>query len=776
MVLSWYRRWMKNYLRPAARPRRSRSTRLRLEALEERALMSVDITRMPAGTPLGTVLILDSTVVPATGANGTFSKEANEAIAKGYAVRDVSGDIWDSLTQAQFASYSALILGDPDCVGGTASIAAAVSNKNVWGPVVAGSTGGNVVVVGTDPVFHSFGGIAGATKVVNESVDWALNQTGKTGLVLDLSCYYVGSPSNTAVPILDIFGAGSFAVNGNVACTDSGHVTATTPAGQPFHDLTETDLSSWSCSVHEAFDKFDPTFTVLAIDKNVGSSYTAPDGTKGDPYILVRGAGVTVISNIQLAPATDTKMTGASETLTATVTTGGSPAAGKTVTFTVFSGPNAGKTGTAVTDTAGHATFTYTSSVAGTDFVHAQFVDSSGATETSGNAQITWTAPTSFATSTAVASDLNPSTYGLTVHFTATVTSSGGTPTGSVQFFDGTTSLGTATLSGGSASIPVSTLTAGDHSITAQYAGAGLFMASTSPVLTEHVAKATPTVSVTGGTFTYDGTAHPATGSVTGVGGASLGAPTFTYNGVSAAPVNAGTYAVVASFAGNANYNAASSTATIVINKATPSLTNLSSATIVVGTASTVLSGTITAGSLVPTGSVTISVPGSTVSAPITSANGTFSAALPTGALAVGTYTITYSYGGDGNFNTASGTGTLKVTYAVSVQSDLDHAKEAGSDIPIQIALTGADGTNLSSAGPAVTAIGFAPVSNPTAVMPVEAAGDSNPGNVFRVEGGSNPFYQYNLKTATDLAPGSYLLFFTVAGDPLVHSVMFQVM
>src|SRR5262249_14432874 len=154
----------------------------------------------------------------------------------------------------------------------------------------------------------------------------------------DLSCYYAGSPSNTPVPILDIFGAGAFAVSG-AACTDSGHVTATTPAGQPFHDLTEADLSSWSCSVHEAFDKFDPTFTVLAIDKNVGSSYTAPDGTKGDPYILVRGAGVTVISDIQLAPPTDTKTEGTSETLTATVTTGGSPAPGKTVTFTVFSGP-----------------------------------------------------------------------------------------------------------------------------------------------------------------------------------------------------------------------------------------------------------------------------------------------------------------------------------------------------------------------------------------------------------------------------------------------------
>jgi hypothetical protein len=48
--------------------------------------------------------------------------------------------------------------------------------------------------------------------------------------------------------------------------------------------------------------------------------------------------------------------------------------------------------------------------------------------------------------------------------------------------------------------------------------------------------KATPTVSVTGGTYTYDGNAHAATGSVTGVGGANLGAPTFRVHAWRAAP------------------------------------------------------------------------------------------------------------------------------------------------------------------------------------------------------------------------------------------------
>jgi len=87
------------------------------------------------------------------------------------------------------------------------------------------------------------------------------------------------------------------------------------------------------------------------------------------------------------------------------------------------------------------------------------------------------------------------------------------------------------------------------------------------------IGKATPAVNVAGGTYTYDGDAHPATGSVTGVGGADLGAPSFTYNGGAGAPVNAGTYLVVASFGGDTNYEPASNTATVTIGKATATIT-----------------------------------------------------------------------------------------------------------------------------------------------------------------------------------------------------------
>jgi len=81
--------------------------------------------------------------------------------------------------------------------------------------------------------------------------------------------------------------------------------------------------------------------------------------------------------------------------------------------------------------------------------------------------------------------------------------------------------------------------------------------------------KATPVVNVTGGTFTYDGHSHPATASAAGVSGNVAGTFSFTYNGSASEPLNAGPYAVVATFTStNGNYENATGTGTITINKA----------------------------------------------------------------------------------------------------------------------------------------------------------------------------------------------------------------
>ena len=91
------------------------------------------------------------------------------------------------------------------------------------------------------------------------------------------------------------------------------------------------------------------------------------------------------------------------------------------------------------------------------------------------------------------------------------------------------------------------------------------------------------------GTSTDNGQPRPATGSVSGVGGAILGSPTFTYSHkdndgnlvtLSGPPVEPGVYTVTASFAVTANYEPATvnATTTIVGGFGSTPLTDLSKA------------------------------------------------------------------------------------------------------------------------------------------------------------------------------------------------------
>src|SRR6202042_1289448 len=77
-------------------------------------------------------------------------------------------------------------------------------------------------------------------------------------------------------------------------------------------------------------------------------------------------------------------------------------------------------------------------------------------------------------TTSVVISSVNPSASGQPVVFTAVeipIAPGTGTPTGTVMFKDGTTTLATEPLSGGTATYLDTTLTNGLHSITAVYSG-----------------------------------------------------------------------------------------------------------------------------------------------------------------------------------------------------------------------------------------------------------------------------------------------------------------
>jgi hypothetical protein len=101
-------------------------------------------------------------------------------------------------------------------------------------------------------------------------------------------------------------------------------------------------------------------------------------------------------------------------------------------------------------------------------------------------------------TTTTLTSSSNPSTYGQTVTFNATVTSSiGAVPDGEiVNFTQGPTVLGTAPLRGGIATFSDPTLPVGARYIRAVYTGDAKFATSTSKALDQVTSKATSTTTV----------------------------------------------------------------------------------------------------------------------------------------------------------------------------------------------------------------------------------------------------------------------------------------
>jgi subtilisin-like proprotein convertase family protein len=291
---------------------------------------------------------------------------------------------------------------------------------------------------------------------------------------------------------------------------------------------------------------------------------------------------------------------------------------------------------------------------------------------------------------TATALNATPSSikYGQTVTLTATVSVTGGgsgTPTGTVNFFDGTTMIGSSTLSPVSgqqqATITDSTLTAtpSTHSITAVYVGVTDFATSTSQATTVTVmGLATTTSNVTSSvnpSTIGQSVKFTATVSATG-GGTPTGSVTFmdgttpigmgTLSGGSAfvtvATLSAGSHQITASYSGDTQFAGSSSlqALTQTVNRDN-SVVSTVSADINPATATQTVTLTVTVTGatflgVTPTGTVTYLEGTKQIgTAPLT--GGTAQLLIST--LSVGTHSITASYGGDGNFNAGTSSGTL---------------------------------------------------------------------------------------------------------------------
>jgi hypothetical protein len=277
----------------------------------------------------------------------------------------------------------------------------------------------------------------------------------------------------------------------------------------------------------------------------------------------------------------------------------------------------------------------------------------------------------SIATSTTtLQASANPTFTGAPLTLSATVTSSGGAPTGLVTFFDGANSLGSMPVTAASgpaatATLSLNNLTPGLHSITASYAGDPFDAASVSAPLAEEIEQQTvltlsssenpayleDTVTITA-TATGGVPNSPATGSVTLMdGGAAVATQTLTDTGVALFTLKSpalGQHTLTATYTGDAKDSPATAPAYLLnvtlrptTNTFTASLPNLSAGQNVIFTSVVVGSGPTP-----PTGTVSFVSNGTVLGTAPLSSNGVATLVLsPTAAI---NWNVVAQYPGDG--------------------------------------------------------------------------------------------------------------------------------
>ncbi len=398
------------------------------------------------------------------------------------------------------------------------------------------------------------------------SASIVVNAGAATQLSVNPQAATVGAPAAITVTAYDAYG--------NVVTGYTGTVT-----------VTSVDPSSASAASH----------TFAASDPHPGSYDFALSFTKpGEQKLVASGAGVAGGGAVLIAPApydpghstvaaSQSVVTGGGQiAVTLTVrdkqgnqATGG----GLNVAFSLAAGSTGGGNFTSTVDN-GDGTYTafftagaypglvnFTATIAGTAI-------------TSSPAGATIVA----ATATGLTSSSTSVAYGQAVTLTATVSApaSGGIPTGSVVFLDGTQYLGKGTLDGsGRATLTTAALPFGTQTITAMYSGDANDAGSTGT----GAVTVTPNATLIFGNlaFTYTGAAQAVTVTTSP---ATLTGVTVTYsqNGAAvAAPTSAGSYTVTATLL-NASYVATSITGTLIIGQATPTITWPSPAAIGAGT------------------------------------------------------------------------------------------------------------------------------------------------------------------------------------------------
>jgi hypothetical protein len=282
-------------------------------------------------------------------------------------------------------------------------------------------------------------------------------------------------------------------------------------------------------------------------------------------------------------------------------------------------------------------------------------------------------------TTTNLGNVTNPSSFGQSIVFFVTV--SGQSPTGTVTFNDGATTIcSTVTLNSSSAPCPTSTLSAGSHSITAVYGGDTNNATSTSNTLTQEVNQATsstilgsaPNPSILGQsvTFTATVTGQSPTGTVTFNEGATpLCSAVTLSSGSASCPtsiLSVGSHSITAVYGGDTN-NATSTSNTVTqqVNQ-TSTATSLATNCMTRFVENQPFTMTATVSGTAPSGMVSFATQANVVlcaNVPLSSgsASCTTSALTVVGPATEQSYSLTANYAGDAA-NASSTSAAIMVT------------------------------------------------------------------------------------------------------------------
>ena len=281
------------------------------------------------------------------------------------------------------------------------------------------------------------------------------------------------------------------------------------------------------------------------------------------------------------------------------------------------------------------------------------------------------------ASTTALIATPNPSSVGQSVSFTATVTGSPGTPTGSVTVNLGDGTFQTVALAGGTATLTHAYPIRGTFNVTAVYTGDNNFTVSSGGVqqsvgATTTTVSSAPNPSLVGQSVAVTATVTAPSGTPTGTVTFNLGdgvTTTATLTAGGTAIVNhvyasSGTFTIAASYGGDANNSTSSGTTLQNVNLNNSSTTVTSSRNPSEVGQSVTFTATATSGAGTPTGSVTFK-DGSAVLGTATLASGV--ASFTTSALTQGSHSITVIYAGSSSFATSTSAPLIQV---VSIPAD----------------------------------------------------------------------------------------------------------